>query len=160
MRCQDTRFNKNALVFLSSNYINWLLRIYHCENCTFQQNFKIFIFKTCFFFTIWLIHILIYRIFEFLSNTLRSRRKFVQIFCLKTISNIRKLKQKISTCRCVKDMTSKMYSKNNNMTRLIIAKLIVLQISQYIFVLFVELYEFLNFCAWISSRYAICVLND
>ena len=47
----------------------------------------------------------------------------------------------------VKGMTSEMYNRDNNITRLIIAKLIVLQISQYILVLFVELYEFLNFCA-------------
>ena len=60
----------------------------------------------------------------------------------------------------VRGMAPEMYSRNNSMTRLITAELIVLQISQYILDLFVELYEFLSFCAWVSSRYAICVLSD
>ena len=42
--CQDTNFNKNALIFFSSNYINWILIAtfaqHICENCisTFFHN--------------------------------------------------------------------------------------------------------------------------
>ena len=41
--CQNINFNKNALVFFSSNYINWIWLQHICENCIFnifsQQSF-------------------------------------------------------------------------------------------------------------------------
>ena len=64
---------------------------------------------------------------------------------------------RIWTLVSVRGMAPEMYSRDNSMTRLITAELIALQISQYILVLPVELYEPLNPCAWISSRYAIWV---
>ena len=50
--CQDTNFNKNALVLFSSNYINWILTATHLRKLYFQQTNKILmhnIVKSCVF---------------------------------------------------------------------------------------------------------------
>ena len=46
--CQDINLNKNALVFLSSDYINWILTATYLRRLYFQQIFY-FLSSTCVF---------------------------------------------------------------------------------------------------------------
>ena len=65
MRCQDISFNKNALVFLSSNYINWILAHSLCENCTSQHFLTAFVCAFCLEQTLW-------SVWNFRANFLRT----------------------------------------------------------------------------------------
>ena len=100
--CQSTNFNKNALIFLSSNYINWILIAtfaqHICENCISTQIDVLFRFLRwfqyfhCFlisifsiFFEIWIFSIRIWsKMIQTSDNSMKSR-----IFCeISSIVNV------------------------------------------------------------------------
>ena len=74
--CQNTNFNKNALIFFSSNYINWILIAtfakHICENCisTFFYNNRL-----CFLFCI-LTNLIWFKIFVQTFSTMRVLKFF------------------------------------------------------------------------------------
>ena len=92
--CQNTNFNKNALVFFSSNYINWILIAtfakHICENCisTFFYNNRL-----CFLFCI-LTNSVWFEIFVQTFSTMRVLKFFQRINFFNDIT--------FSAMRCLK----------------------------------------------------------
>ena len=93
MRYQNIEFNKNALVFFSLNYINWFLRIYHCENCIFQHFFTTFVCVFCLYF-LFKTNIMMFEIFVQIFSTMQILmfRIFFKTMNFETFSTMRVLK--------------------------------------------------------------------